>query len=81
MPALLAALAQLSTMFGVGLVSLALALAPFVNAAAPEWGQVNSLRSIAGYLMLILEFPSAVASVGLVILVCVSHPSKDGILN
>ena len=28
-------------MFGFGLVTLAIALAPFVNAAAPEWGQVS----------------------------------------
>ncbi|KAI0675126.1 mannanase [Trametes maxima] len=30
-------------MFSVGLVSLALALAPFVNAAAPEWGQCGGV--------------------------------------
>lgn len=32
---------NLLTMFSVGLVSAALALAPFVNAAAPQWGQVS----------------------------------------
>ncbi|KAI8972209.1 mannanase [Trametes punicea] len=31
-------------MFSVGLVSLALALAPFVNAAAPEWGQCGGIN-------------------------------------
>ncbi|KAI0355647.1 mannanase [Trametes cingulata] len=30
-------------MFNVGLVSLALALAPFVNAAAPQWGQCGGI--------------------------------------
>lgn len=39
-------------LFSVGLVSVALALAPFVNAAAPQWGQVSlAWLYIPSYLM------------------------------
>lgn len=55
-------------MFGASLVALAVALAPFANAAAPEWGQVRRYFYIGSSLLFNMT-RSVVVSTGLVTLV------------